>query len=126
KVFLDRFHLVCLLFSNDGKKDLLQGWLFFHILHLSRWKQLFELQERAAGDNLSLMENGNAISKLFCLFQVLRSQEDGSATISKLLHHFPHLDACLGVKPGGWFVKEKDWRCSHQAHGEIKPAAHPA
>src|SRR5262249_62289837 len=80
KVFLYRFHLVFLLFANDGKKDLLQGRLFFHILHRSRWKQLLELHERAAGDNLALMENGNVISKLFSLVQVLCGQEDGSAT----------------------------------------------
>src|SRR5262249_3995443 len=76
------FHLLYLLFANNGQKDFLQGRLFFHIFHLSRWKQLFELHERAAGDDRALMENGNAISKLFCLFQVLRGQEDGSTTKS--------------------------------------------
>src|SRR5215467_5762005 len=79
KVVLDRFQLVVLLCANAGKKDLLQGRLFFHILHRSRWKQLFELPKRAVGENLALMEQG--LPHRVWLRRHITSIDDGSSAV---------------------------------------------
>src|SRR5664280_324806 len=116
--------LLFLLLADDCEKDLLQAWLFFNILHLCGREQLFQVCERAIGDNPALMQNGNLIGKLFRFLQILRGQEYRRAIIGKLFDSLPNLDARLGVKPGGRLVEENDLRFSYQAHGDVEPAAH--
>src|SRR5688572_25739857 len=62
-------------FTDDGEEYLLQGRLFFHILHLGGREQLFQVRERAVGDNFPFMQNGNPIGELFRLIQILRGQK---------------------------------------------------
>src|SRR5690554_783754 len=126
KVFLYNFHLLLLLFTDNCKEYFLQARLFFNILHLCWWKQFLQLRERTVSDNFPFMKNGNSISKLFSFLQILRGQEYRRTTACKFLDNLPDLDACLGIKPGGWLIEENKLRLSDKTHGDIEPATHTA
>jgi hypothetical protein len=72
------------------------------------------------------VEDRDPVGELLRLVEVLGGEQHRGAAVGELLHGLPHLDAGLGVEPGGGFVEEDDRRVADQAHRDVEPAAHAA
>ena len=58
-------------------------------------------------DNLSVIDNGNAISELVSFFQILRRQQHSGAVVVEATDFFPQRHTAHRVKTGCRFVKKE-------------------
>src|SRR5208337_1572090 len=79
------------------------------------------------GDEVAVIDNGDAVAELVGLFHVVGGDEHGEiARVFEVVEHLPHGDAGDGIEAGGGLVKEEDARIVDQAAGNFKTAAHSA
>ena len=62
-------------------------------------------------DRGAFVDHDDAISEMIGLFQVLRCEQDGGASVSELANEVPEFVAASGVQPGGGLVEDQD-RCA--------------
>ncbi len=73
------------------------------------------------GDNLSVVNDGEAIAQTFGLFHIVRGQQHGAAAFLKSANNVPKLAAALGIESGGGLVQKQDLRIAHQGGGYGEP-----
>jgi len=85
-----------------------------------------ELARRRDCDQLSLMQNADAIASLR-LFHVMRRQHDRhTLVLAQVLEVIPELAARRGVQPGAGFVEQHQRRLMQQSLGQLDPALESA
>src|SRR5205807_350323 len=89
--------------------------------------EALQLVPGALGDQLAVVQYGDAVGELVGLLQVLRGQEDRDAVVGdQAADDLPHGAAAARVQAGGRLVEEDDAGVSDQGHGEVEPAPHAA
>src|SRR5207244_921551 len=69
----------------------------------------------ADGDDAAFVDDGDAVAQLFCFFNVVRGDEDGSLLASQTGHQLVDLEARLRIEAGGRLVEEKQLRIVDQS-----------
>jgi nucleotide-binding universal stress UspA family protein len=67
---------------------------------------LLDVAGRAEGDDLALVDDGDAIAESFGLFDVVRGQQDGALGVAELLDDCVDFNADLRVEASRRFVEE--------------------
>src|SRR5579859_2318628 len=66
----------------------------------------FESRRRIDGDDLAVINNGDAIA-IFSFFHIVRRHKDGqSSTFAQFQHMFPDATSCLRIKAHGWLIQK--------------------
>ena len=89
-------------------------------------RSCLELGERPVRDDPALVEDRDPVGELLGLVQVLGGEQHSRAAAGELLDAAPHLEAGLGVQPGGRLVEEDHGRIADEAHGDVQAAPHAA
>ena len=86
-----------------------------------------ELGGRALGDQVTAVEDADAIGELVGLFEVLRGEEDRHAELLvQLAHLLPHAGAADGIETRGGLVEEQHLGVVHERGREVEPPLHAA
>ena len=82
---------------------------------------------RALGDDLSLVDDPDAVRQDVRLFQVLGREEHGDTRLAPHERDLvPDVGAALRVEPGRRLVEEEDARAVHEGEREVEPPLHTA
>ena len=68
----------------------------------------------AFGDDLTVIDDGEAIAEAFGFVHVVSGEEDGAAFFLEDADDVPELAAALRVEPGGRLVEKKNARISDE------------
>src|SRR5579883_312428 len=79
-----------------------------------------------AGDNAAMIDNGNAIAELLCLFEIVGGEENGSAAAIELDHMSPELLSQLYIDAGRRLVEDEDRRAMHHRLRHHEAPTHAA
>jgi hypothetical protein len=109
-----------------SRKNVFESWLLLDVLDLRRRQEFLQFVERSVHDDPALVQDRDPVGELLCLVQILRGQQHSGASGGEFLHGRPHLDACLRVEPGGWFVEKDHGRIADQTHRDVESPPHPA
>jgi hypothetical protein len=83
-----------------------------------------ELAGRALGDDLPVVDDGDAPGELVGLVEVLGREEDGGASRHECSHDVPHLVPAPRVEAGGGFVEEQQVGGDDDARGDVEAPSH--
>ena len=73
-------------------------------------ERCFEFARRAEGDDLAVIDDGDAIAKAFGFFDVVRGHDDRLLFAAKLFDDVVDFAADLRVEAGGGLVEEEHAR----------------
>jgi hypothetical protein len=73
-----------------------------------------KISGRTFSNDLSMVDDREAIAKAFGFVHVVGRQQDGAAGLLKNADDVPKLAAALWIKPGGGFVEKKNFRIAHE------------
>ena len=65
---------------------------------------------RVLHQNLSVVDDRDAVAKLVGLLHVVRGQHDGNALLAQASHRLPHRDAALRIEPRARLVEKENLR----------------
>ena len=86
-----------------------------------------QLLGRAAGDDLAVVDDRDAVGQDVGLLEVLRGEEHRHALVAgEVGDLLPHVRAAGGVQAGRRLVEEEDPRAVHERQREVQPALHAA
>ena len=80
-----------------------------------------QLARRAQGDDLALVDDGDAVAEPLGLVHVVGGEKDGSAAVLQVPDDLPELAAGLGVEARGGLVEEEELGISDQRDGDGEP-----
>ena len=86
----------------------------------------FKARRGAFLDDLAVIDDGDSISELVGLLEVLRRQQDGGSFAVQTANLLPQSDAAHRIEPGCRLVEEQHSRLMDQAEREVEPTAHAA
>src|SRR5438270_6202569 len=73
------------------------------------------------GDDLAVINDGEAIAEALGFVHVVRGQEHGPAAPLKFANNLPELTAALWIKPGRRLIEEENAGVGHQRRRDGKP-----
>src|SRR5271154_759155 len=82
-----------------------------------------DLRRRAFGDDLALIDYGDAVGESISLFQVMRGEENGFSTLDQAANFFPEGAAGLDIKTDGGLIEKQQVRIA--ADGQSKQRTLP-
>src|SRR5208337_2816828 len=71
----------------------------------------------AFGDDLTVIDNGEAVTEAFGLVHVVSREQDGATFFLEGANDVPELAAALGIEAGGGLVQKEDARIAYQRGG---------
>ena len=77
-------------------------------------------------DDPTPVEDRDPVGGLLGLLEVLGGQQHRGPCPREVADHLPHLEAGLGIEPGGRFVEEDHRGVADQAHRDVEAPAHAA
>src|SRR5688572_17256583 len=72
----------------------------------------------------TVVDDGQPVTQLVCLFEILRGEEYGCSLLIDVAHLFPHRQAACGIEPGGRFVEEQHFRSVNERRREVEAPLH--
>lgn len=76
----------------------------------------------AEGDDLSLVDDGDAVAKAFGLIHVVSGKDGRAAPALEISDDVPELAAGLRIEAGGRLVEEEEFRITDQSERDREPA----
>src|SRR4029077_10174744 len=86
--------------------------------HVMAAQAVDELGGGAFGDDLAVIDDGEAVAEAFGLVHVVRGEQDGPTALLEDADDVPELAAPLGIEFGGRLVEKKDARITDQSSGD--------
>src|SRR5215472_4086484 len=66
-----------------------------------------QVRRRSFRDDLSMIDNGQAVAKPFGLIHVMRGQKNGAAVLLESPNNVPQLTSALRIKAGSWLIEKQ-------------------
>ena len=79
---------------------------------------LLEFGGRAGGDDLAVVDDGDAVAEALGFFDVVSGEDDGFLFATKLFDDVVDFAADLRVEAGGGLIEEEDFGVVDEGHGE--------
>ena len=76
----------------------------------------------ALGDDLAVVDDGDAVAERVGLLEIVGGEEDGGAGFAQPADLVPHPGPALGVEPGGRLVEEEELGEVHQPDAHVEAA----
>src|SRR6185437_9764010 len=86
----------------------------------------YEFRRSSLGDDLSVVNDGQAVAQTLGFFHVVRGQEHGAAALLESANNVPKLAAALGIESSGGLVQKQNLRIAHQGGGYGEPLPLPS
>ena len=82
-----------------------------------------QIGRRSLGDDLAVIDNGEAIAEPLSFVHVVRGEQHGAALALKYANDIPQLPAALRIKPGRLLVETQNFRIADErsGHGKTLP-----
>src|SRR5579871_585318 len=82
--------------------------------HMMSAKPLDQIRGGALGDDLTVVDDGQAVAETLGFIHVMRRQQDRAAVALKGADDVPELATALRIEPGRGLVKKEDLRIANQ------------
>jgi hypothetical protein len=94
--------------------------------HHTRANRRLELPARAFRDHVAVIHDGDAVSELVGLVQILRREQHRSASGDNGADDVPYLITAARIEANGWFIEEEHvWR-GDEARRDVEASSHAA
>ena len=90
---------------------------YLELDHVMAAEAVDELGGSAFGDDLAMIDDGEAVAEAFSFVHVVSGEEDGPTFFLEDADDVPELAAALGIESGGGLVEKKDARIADQRGG---------
>ena len=107
---LEQLESSLLLVTSDADRDHVAG------------DRAFQLLGSSFGDDLPVVDDGDAVAERVRLVQVVRGQKDGDAALVQPLHLVPDARSALRVEAGSRLVEEQELRLVDKAQPDVESA----
>ena len=91
--------------------------LILELDHVMAAEAVDEVGGSAFGDDLAVIDYGEAVAEAFGLVHVMRGEQDGATFFLESADDVPELAAALGIESGGGLVEKKNARIADQSGG---------
>ncbi len=86
--------------------------------HVMAAEAIDELGGSAFGDDLAVIDDGEAVAEAFGFVHVVSGEQDGATFFLEDTDYFPELAAALRIESGSRLVEKKDARVADQSGGD--------
>ena len=90
----------------------------FKLDHVVAAEASDEIVRRAFGDDLAVVDDGEAVAEALGFVHVMRGQQNGAAFLLKGADGVPELAAALRIEPGGGLIEKQNFWVADQRSGD--------
>ena len=79
---------------------------------------LYQPLRTVEGDDVSVVHDSDSVAQPLGFLHIMGGEKNRLAPMTETLDHLPHGPAGLGIKSGGRFIQEHDFRVIHEGQGD--------